>query len=108
MNTPTSPASLPHNRYRIRLVSPMLPTTGDVISPAPRPTRLDGVKVGLLANGKVNGDRLLAAIGAILRDEHGASIGPLVVKPHPSLPMAFDTADTFTREVAVVLSAIGD
>jgi len=95
-------------RRTIRLVSPLLPAAGGATAPAPRPGSLAGVRVGLLANGKANSERLLRAIGDVLRAEHGAVIGPVVVKPHASLPAAPEVIDTFAAEVAVVLSAIGD
>ena len=64
--------------------------------------------LGLLANGKVNGDQLLVAIGDILHAQYGAVIGPTIVKPHASLPAAPEALDTFASSVAIVLSAIGD
>ena len=95
-------------RRRIQLVSPMGPRSNGPVTAAVRPSTLRGVRIGLLANGKANGDLLLLAVGGILRVRHGAVVGPLVVKPHASLPASADVLDTFATQVAVVLSAIGD
>ena len=99
------------SRLRLRVISPLQPGTPSSErrrSAAARPSSLSGIRVGLLANGKVNGDHLLREIAEILHTDHGAVIGPLLVKPHASLPASTAVLDTFCAEVAVVLSAIGD
>jgi len=75
---------------------------------APRLTTVRGAHIGLLANSKRNGDRLLEAVGTRLTEEHGAIVHPVVTKPHASLPVHSHVLDTFQAEVAVVLTAIGD
>ncbi len=93
---------------KLRLVGPGLAASHTAARPAARIGDLRGIHIGLLANGKANGDRLLEAVGAHFSHHHGAVVHPIVSKPHASLPATHDVLSTFQAEVAVVLTAVGD
>ena len=59
------------------------------ITAAPRPGRLEGLRVGLLDNGKPNAREALAAMGEELSAEHGAEL-VAVTKPIASRPFPED------------------
>ena len=52
------------------------PTIGPVVAPgqlAPRLTTLEGTRIGLWSNMKINADALLDEVETILREEHGVA-----------------------------------
>ena len=75
---------------------------------AKRVTGLDGKVLGLLANGKVNGDRLLT----LVRDELGAryDVREVVVMTKPGASVTADDAmlEALASRCDVVVTAIGD
>jgi len=75
---------------------------------AKRVTGLDGKVLGLLANGKVNGDRLLT----LVRDELGAryDVREVVVMTKPGASVTADdaTLEALASRCDVVVTAIGD
>lgn len=91
-----------------RLVSPVLRSVRSGPAPAPRLTTLDGVVLGLLSNGKVNGSELLDLAVAELRTRWDIAGTVTVTKPHPSLPPAEADVELLAEQTLAVLSAIGD
>lgn len=108
----------------IRLVDPTVPATPPMppappadggADPAPAPAwgpgagavDLAGASIGLLANGKPNGEELLDLVTAELGARH--ALGPVlrITKANPSLPPS-DVELERLAQVDVVLSAIGD
>ena len=75
---------------------------------APRLSLLDGVTLGLLANGKANSDAILDAVADALANRHRIAGVVRVTKPHPSLPASGTVVSTFAERAQVVLTAIGD
>ena len=69
---------------------------------------LDGKVLGLLHNGKVNGDRLLDLVRAQLAARYG--LRDVVVMRKPSASRVADEAvlDRLARECDAVVTAIGD
>ena len=75
---------------------------------APRPSRLSGATLGLLANGKTHGMVFLERVAEHLRARHRVGELVHVTKANPSAPAGpEDTALLAARCVAVV-TAIGD
>jgi len=75
---------------------------------AKRVADLDDKVLGLLANSKVNGDRLLQLVGAELAARY--RIKRVVTKTKSSASRVADEAilDALARECDVVVTAIGD
>jgi hypothetical protein len=75
---------------------------------AARPASLDGLTLGLLANGKTNGDALLDAVAVLLAERHRIAGVVRAAKPHPSLPMSDEVLTMFAEHAHAVLTAVGD
>ncbi|HET7378670.1 MAG TPA: hypothetical protein VFJ24_01390 [Gaiellales bacterium] len=92
----------------IRILDPTVPPERAEASPAKRLRGLDGMVVGLLSNGKVNGDALLRLVGDKLVSRHG--VRELVVreKPNASRVAPTDLVDQLVTQCDAVVTAIGD
>jgi hypothetical protein len=75
---------------------------------APRDGRLEGKRLGLLANGKTNASALLELVGELLTERHGLSALVLVDKRNASAPAADTVLDGLLPRCDVVVTAIGD
>jgi hypothetical protein len=75
---------------------------------ARRPETLEGLRLGLIDNGKKNSDYLVKKISDRLRALHGLSGDILVRKPSPSHAIPLDMAETLAEKVDLVVAGIGD
>ena len=93
---------------RVRLVPPT--GWGNTVAAelALRRTSLDGITLGLLANGKANGAELLDLIAAELGSRHAIDRTLRATKAHPSLPMSDEVLAMFAEHAHAVLTAVGD
>ena len=93
-----------------RILDPTIRTAAVAVAAqlAPRPARLAGLTVGLLANGKSNGMVLLDRIAELLRER--SDIGEVVrlAKTNASVPLTEEQAEPLLKQCAVVITAIGD
>jgi hypothetical protein len=80
----------------------------ELLSPAPRVTALDGMRLGILDNTKWNAGRLLRKTAALLGDRHGFAAVNYYRKE--SFSKAADPAlvAQIAAENDIVLTAIGD
>src|SRR5262245_55330135 len=71
-------------------------------------TSLDGLRVGLLSNTKLNADEILLAIGDLLQERY--AVGSLVhhKKPTFSLPAPAAKVDEMVEQCDVVIAGVGD
>lgn len=81
--------------------------TADVVA-AKRIGDLDGKVLGLLHNGKVNGDRLLDLVREQLAARYGLRDVVVVRKPSASRVAEDAVLDRLARECDAVVTAIGD
>jgi hypothetical protein len=75
---------------------------------APRDGTLRGKRVGLLANGKTNADRLLEVVGALLVERHGLAAPLLIDKRNATAPASDAVLERLLPQCDVVVTAIGD
>jgi hypothetical protein len=77
---------------------------------APPPRSLEGIRVGLLANGKSNSKELLEELLAELSKRPGVSVTSSfsVVKSSVSIPPRPDDFARLVREADLVITSIGD
>jgi hypothetical protein len=75
---------------------------------APRPARLSGAVLGLLANGKSNGMALLDRIAAHLTERHGVGEIMRVAKTNASAPVSDEDAELLAKRCTAVVTAVGD
>lgn len=93
-----------------RILDPTLRTAAVAVAAqsAPRPARLAGLTVGLLANGKSNGMVLLDRIAELLRERSGTGEVVRLSKTNASVPLTEEQAEPLLKQCAVVVTAIGD
>ncbi|MGD9891208.1 MAG: hypothetical protein AB7R89_26075 [Dehalococcoidia bacterium] len=87
------------------------PTADDVrmeTRMAPRDGTLQGKRVGLLANGKTNADRLLEVVGELLVERYGLAAPLLIDKRNATAPASDEVLERLLPHCDVVVTAIGD
>jgi hypothetical protein len=92
----------------LTLLDPQAAARPARVTRAPRPADLGGKRVGLLANGKPNSKEFLTALGALLRERHGAVPLVMMGKPSASRVAPADTLDQLAAQCDVVVTAVGD
>jgi hypothetical protein len=91
------------------LLDPSNPPRAGQARLAPRKfTSLDGLRVGLLGNTKLNADNILLALGDLLRERYAISAVVHYKKPTFSLPAPESTVDEMVQHCDVVLAGVGD
>jgi len=93
-----------------RILDPTLraPAATTTMPRAPRKTSLDGVPIGLLANGKSNGMALLERVVERLATRHAIVEVVRVAKSNASAPVSESDAEMLARRCGAVITAIGD
>ena len=93
-----------------RILDPTLraPAATTTTPRAPRKTSLDGVTIGLLANGKSNGMALLDRVVERLTTRHAIVEVVRVAKTNASAPVSESDAEMLARRCGAVITAIGD
>ena len=93
-----------------RILDPTLraPAATTTTPRAPRKTSLDGVTIGLLANGKSNGMALLERVMERLAARHAIVEVVRVAKTNASAPVKEEDAELLAKCCAAVVTAIGD
>jgi hypothetical protein len=84
--------------------------TGNALAMAAAPKSWSGLRVGLLANGKTNGEEILDELLDALRAQPGISLGETlrICKSNESTPPTREQMRRLVEETDVVLTAIGD
>jgi hypothetical protein len=75
---------------------------------APRPKTLQGVRLGLIDNRKVNAAVILEKIADRLAAKHGTRVSVRDVKRSPSHEIDARAIAALKRDADVVLSGVGD
>lgn len=91
----------------IRLVDPTTAPTPARFRPAPR-RELAGARLGLLANGKLNADRLLLAVAERLQAEHGLAEVVAWTKPSAFQPAPPSLLEQLRQRADIALTGVGD
>ena len=87
------------------------PTTGAVAQPiayVPRPSALEGKRVGLVDNTKFNSDRILQKIGDILKSEYGVAETRMWRKHNASVPAHKEIIEELRKTCDVMVAGVGD
>jgi hypothetical protein len=93
---------------RIRVLDPTSESLATGTSLTPRPVDLNGLTVGLLANGKRNADQLLANISDLLLAQYQIKGVVARNKNGPSVPASPQLLDELVQQCDVVITATGD
>ena len=76
-------------------------------TPAPRPAALDGLRLGLLDNGKPNAAHVISTVARGLQERHGAAPPFAVTKPVASVPVDQEVVLRFKGFDAAIVG-VGD
>ena len=75
---------------------------------APRPASLDGMRLGLVDNHKVNAAAILEKIADRLAARHGTRVAVRDVKRSPSHEIDAKAIAALKRDADLVISGVGD
>jgi len=71
-------------------------------------TSLDGVRLGLLGNSKLNADAVLLAIGDLLKERFAIESVMMRRKPTFSKPAPDEVVDELVENADVIVTGVGD
>ncbi len=71
-------------------------------------TSLDGVRLGLLGNSKLNADAVLLAIGDLLKEHYAIDSVIVRSKPTFSKPAPDEIVEELIRGADVIVTGVGD
>ena len=92
----------------LRLVDPTVESSLDAHVIAPRLGDLEGLRSGLLTNGKVNADVLLRETAELFAKRHDCRVLDLQEKGHAGKPCPPDLLAKIAQESDFLLTAAGD
>ena len=92
----------------MKILDPTVPPAPAEAPLAKRVADLDGAVLGLLANGKVNGDRLLDLVREELSRRYDVREVVVLTKPSASRPAEDPMLEQLAARCDVVVTAIGD
>ena len=97
-----------HDKRLIPVFDPRGVVDRTVTPPAPRKTRLEGLRLGVLDNSKWNANKLLRAASAALSEDIRFATVNYYVKQSFSKDAGSELIEKIVRENDIVLTAIGD
>ncbi|MCF8534422.1 MAG: hypothetical protein K9G48_15550 [Reyranella sp.] len=75
---------------------------------APALVGLEGMRLGILENGKLNAEEMLNEVGALFVQRHGCTIRTLASKRNASAPAPATTLVKVAQEVDFLITGLGD
>jgi len=96
------------NVQKLVLIKPVNEAIPEQSSYAPRPSGLQGKRVGLLDNSKNNAGRFLEMVATILNEQYGFSNIVRHRKPSASKPVAPEVIEEWTQTCDVAIVGVGD
>ena len=75
---------------------------------APALAKLDGARIGILENGKLNAEEMLNEVAQLFVQRNGCTIRTLASKKNASAPAAASTLVAVAQEVDFLLTGLGD
>ena len=75
---------------------------------APALARLDGARIGILENGKLNAEEMLNEVAQLFVQRHGCTVVKLASKKNASAPAPANTLTTVAPEVDFLITGLGD
>lgn len=87
---------------------PTTPLETNVFTYAPRPVTLDGLRIGLVENTKINSKELLCKLAERLGRQYGMRLAHLDRKASSGHAVSDETLALFRTEVDIALAGIGD
>jgi hypothetical protein len=75
---------------------------------APALANIDGARIGILENGKLNAEEMLNEVAALFVQRHGCTVRTLAHKTNASAPAASNTLVNVAQEVDFLITGLGD
>jgi hypothetical protein len=75
---------------------------------APALASLEGLRIGILENGKLNAEEMLREVGALFVERHGCTIRPIYSKSNASAPASANTLVKAAQDVDFLITGLGD
>lgn len=75
---------------------------------APPLASLEGLRLGILENGKLNAEEMLNEVAALFVERHGCTIRTLASKRNASAPAPSGTLVKVAQEVDFLITGLGD
>jgi hypothetical protein len=92
----------------MQLYSPMSTTPKRKSVRAPVMTSIDGMRIGILENGKLNAEEMLNEVAALFVQHHGCTVRTLASKKNASAPAPSNTLVQVAQEVDFLITGLGD
>ena len=75
---------------------------------APKLAKLDGARIGILENGKLNAEEMLNEVAELFVQRHGCTVRTLASKSNASAPAPSNTLVKVAQEVDFLITGLGD
>ena len=92
----------------MQLYSPLSTTPKRKAFRAPALAKVDGLRIGILENGKLNATELLNDVAALLVQRNGCTVRTLASKKNASAPAPSTTLVKVAQEVDFLITGLGD
>lgn len=92
----------------MQLYDPTVPAPQLRARRAPALASLQGLRIGILENGKLNAPEMLGEVAALLVERQGCVLRPIVGKSNASAPAPSATLTALAQEVDFLITGLGD
>ncbi len=92
----------------MQLYSPMSTAPKRKAVRAPALATIDGMRIGVLENGKLNAEEMLNEVAQLFVQRNGCTIRTLASKSNASAPAPGNTLVKVAQEVDFLLTGLGD
>jgi hypothetical protein len=92
----------------MRLYSPLSTTPKRKVFRAPALAKVDGLRIGILENGKLNAEEMLNEVAQLFVQRNGCTVRTLASKRNASAPAPSNTLVTVAQEVDFLITGLGD
>ena len=92
----------------MQLYSPMSTTPKRKSVRAPVLSSIDGLRIGVLENGKLNAEEMLNEFAQLFVQRHGCTVRTLAHKSNASAPAPSNTLVKVAQEVDFLITGLGD
>ena len=92
----------------MQLYSPLSTPPRRKASRAPALASIDGARIGILENGKLNAEEMLNEFANLFVQRHGCTVRTLAHKSNASAPAPSTTLVKVAQEVDFLITGLGD
>ena len=92
----------------MQLYAPTSTTVTRKRTRAPALAKLEGARIGILENGKLNAPEMLNEVADLFVQRHGCTVRTLASKSNASAPAPSNTLVKVAQEVDFLITGLGD